>query len=126
MKLNWGNSILIFIIAFLAVCTAFIIFSIRQNNDLVSDNYYREGADYSTRLEVVSRSQAYYDSIRVIQREDYIALYLAKSIIRNSDKFDIWFYRPSGKKSDLREEVRVDADSLIINKSALTRGRYLS
>jgi hypothetical protein len=125
MKLNWGNSILIFIIVFLSICTVFIIFSLRQNNDLVSDNYYREGADYSSRLEVVTRSQPYYDSILVLQRTEYIALYPAASILSGSNKFDIWFYRPSGKESDLKAEISIESDSLVISKSALTRGRYL-
>ena len=125
MKLNWGNYIFIFILFFLTLCTIFIIFSLKQDNDLVTENYYNEGADYSTRLEVVKRSQEYHDSIKVIQREDHIAIYPTPAIKTDAVDLDFWFYRPSGKKSDYRINLEKISDSLLIDKSSLQAGRYI-
>ena len=125
MKLNWGNYIFIFIILFLTLCTVFIIFSLRQDNDLVTDSYYEEGAEYSTRMEIVKRSQPYYDSIKILQRHSYITIYPSVSLSDKAKELDIWFYRPSGQKSDYRLKVDIKTDSVTLDKSKLERGRYI-
>ncbi len=38
MKLNWGQSIFVFFVIFVSLGVVFIIFSLRQNNDLVEDD----------------------------------------------------------------------------------------
>ena len=47
MKFNWGTGIFTFIIIFLLLCVAFIIFAVRQGVNLVHDDYYEKGVDYS-------------------------------------------------------------------------------
>lgn len=125
MKLNWGKSIFIFILFFLSICTIFIIFSLRQDNDLVTENYYNEGASYTTRLEVINRSQVYFDSINIMQREDHISFNLAETLKPHISELDLWFYRPSGKSSDFKTKLKATGDSLIMDKSGLKKGRYI-
>ena len=125
MKLNWGKSILIFILLFLSLCTVVIIFSLRQNNDLVSDDYYNEGADYNTKLAVINRSIIYLDSIQLMQHSDRIVIRLADVISTDDNKLALWFYRPSGKNSDLKSEFTLAGDSVIVDRDKLLRGRYI-
>lgn len=125
MKLNWGKSIFIFILLFLTLCTIFIVFSLRQDNDLVTDNYYNEGASYTTRLEVINRSQVYFDSINIIQRADFIEFTLSESLKTQISELELWFYRPSGKSRDYKTKLEANADSLILDKTRLSKGRYI-
>lgn len=125
MKLNWGKSILIFILLFLSLCTVAIIFSLRQNNDLVSDDYYNEGADYNTKLAVINRSKIYLDSIQLMQHSDRIVIRLADGISTDDNKLALWFYRPSGKNNDLKSEFPLAGDSVIVDREKLLRGRYI-
>lgn len=125
MKLNWGNYITIFIGLFLTLCTIFIIFSLRQNRDLVSDNYYKDGAGYSEQMEINKRSEIYADSFNVSVRENSILILIPAEVYNKSGKLNTYFYRPSEKAFDLRRDFEVSRDSLIIDRKLLKDGRYI-
>ena len=125
MKLNWGNYIFIFILFFLTLCTIFIVFSLRQDIDLVTDNYYEEGAEYSSQMEVQKRSENFMDSIIIGQYPDAITFSIAGSLKVSTNSLNIWFYRPSDKEADFRSDLAIIDDSPSISKKYLTKGRYI-
>lgn len=125
MKLNWGNYIFIFILFFLTLCTIFIIFSLRQDIDLVTDNYYSEGADYTHEMEISERSDIYYDSISLSQHDGFVLLNLASSLRNSVSTLKLWFYRPSDKDKDYRVELAIKDDSLAVSTGELALGRYI-
>lgn len=125
MKLNWGHYIFIFIILFLSLCTIFIIFAVRQNNDLVDDNYYELGAGYTAQMKITERSEVFSDSIEVKVLDSYLLLRLPASVFRNTGTVSAYFYRPSGKKDDFSGEYGITGDSVIIDRELLVRGRYI-
>jgi hypothetical protein len=65
MKLHWGNSIVLFFIGFLSLGAFFIVFSLKQNNDLTDENYYEKGAGYSKHIEINKRSVVFNDSVTI-------------------------------------------------------------
>ncbi len=123
MRFTWGNGILIFIILFLALCAAFIIFSFQQTNDLEDENYYEMGAEYSKQIDINKRSAVYQDSLSAENLDSTIRLRFSNSIIKMTDSIQIYFYRPSGKKFDYNSKVKIDRE-ISINKSQLAEGRY--
>ncbi len=125
MKFNWGHGILIFMIIFLILSTAFIIFSLKNAQDLVSDDYYNQGADYSNQIEINKRSFNYRDSITINQINSNIQLKLCNSLAgRVEDTLFVYFYSPSSKNSDCRLKFPM-ADSISIPSSNLKNGRYM-
>lgn len=100
-KINWGTAIVIFFAIFLSLAAIFIVFAIRQNNDLVADDYYEQGAHYSETIEVKKRSLQYYDSITVSQNNSLILIEFAKTLVPNLDSLSIQFYCPSKKENDI-------------------------
>ncbi len=124
MKLNWGYSIILFFIVFCSLMIGFIIFSLRQNNDLVTDDYYEKGAGYTGQLEMNSRSAIYNDSIQLASQNQLIVVRFAKSFKLNSDSILIYFYRPSDKKFDYSLQSLLRSDSITIEKKWLVKGRY--
>jgi hypothetical protein len=124
MKLNWGQSIFLFFVVFISLAIAFIIFSLRQNNDLVTDNYYEKGAAYSNQMEINGRSVVYNDSIQLINQNNIIVVRFSKSIDRMADTVYISFFRPSDKMFDCNFICPLATDSLEIEKSKLAKGRY--
>ena len=124
MKLNWGQSIFIFLLGFIALAIVFIIFSFRQNNDLVINDYYEKGADYTNQMEIVNRSSVYNDSIQLLNHDTKLMARFSKSIHQITDSMHIYFYRPSDKKLDYQFWVTLRSDSLIIGKEHLAIGRY--
>ena len=125
MKLNWGYSLILFFVIFVSLMIAFIVFSLRQNNDLVTDDYYEKGAGYTSQMEINSRSAIYSDSIRIMSQGDKISASFAKSINQQTDSIQLYFYRPSDKKSDFRIKVLLDSDTISIENKNLNKGRYI-
>ena len=125
MKLNWGNYIFIFILFFLTLCTIFIIFSLRQDIDLVTDAYYEEGADYTSKMQIAERSAVYFDSITIIQDKTKLEVQLSKSLALDIQKINFWFYRPSDKDSDYKTELMITDEPLLVSKDHLIKGRYI-
>ena len=124
MKFHWGNAILLFFIIFLSLCAIFIVFSLRQTNDLVTKDYYKKGANYSKQIEINKRSAIYQDSIEIINIEGMLRFDLASSIIQKADSLHIYFFRPSDKSEDLRLSFAINNLPIEINQGALIHGRY--
>lgn len=124
MKFNWGHGILSYIILFLILSTIFIIFSLKQNIDLVSDDYYQKGADFSKQIDINKRSLPYRDSISISDADTTISMHFSKSISDSTDSVQIYFFRPSGKHNDVLIEMPL-SNKLDINKQQLINGRYV-
>jgi hypothetical protein len=125
MKINWGTGILLFIILFLLLCVAAVVFSLRQNNDLVEKDYYDKGADFSNQIEINKRSSDYSDSISVYNFDNKIVIKTTHQMASTADSFMVYFFRPSDKEKDLKIEFKSSCDSMMVEKSRLAHGRYL-
>lgn len=125
MKLNWGKAIVIFFIIFLSLAATFIVFSFRQNNDLVESDYYEKGAAYSKQIEINERSAIYIDSVQILNSHENIDLFFCKSISSNTSVISVFFYRPSEKKDDYTISIDPKQDECSIEKSHLKKGRYI-
>ena len=55
MKFNWGTGILVFLILFLSASAVFIFFAMRQDVNLVHEDYYEQGVDYSAQMDIGPR-----------------------------------------------------------------------
>ena len=124
MKFNWGNGILIFIILFLILSSIFIIFSFQHANDLVTDDYYNQGAAYSKQIEINKRSAIYSDSLQITNTNEKIEIQVNKGLLNITDSFQIYFFRPSDKSKDYKIGV-LKNERIIVPKSRLMKGRYI-
>jgi hypothetical protein len=124
MKFNWGHGILIFILLFLAVIAAFVIFALFQSQDLVSDDYYDKGAGYSNQIDINQRSEIYRDSIKIINEDGEIYVKLSKTLAASGDTLHMYFYRPSDKKEDFIVNCLM-SDEISLPIDRFTPGRYV-
>jgi hypothetical protein len=124
MKFNWGHGILIFIIIFLALITTFVIYALYQSQDLVSEDYYDQGAGYTSQIEVNKRSDLYKDSITMAYSQTGVEISLCKSMAASGDSIHIYFYRPSDKKSDIQLNCLM-SEAITLPASELKSGRYV-
>lgn len=123
MKLDWGKSLVLFFIMFLSLGVIFIVFSLRQNNDLVTEDYYEKGANYSTEIKINARSAVYEDSISFKESEAMFEIMIAPELAIKVSTFDVFFFRPSDQSMDVK--LRLDASTnLKLEKEYLSRGRY--
>jgi hypothetical protein len=124
LKLNWGNSLIIFFLIFFIWVFSFVFFAMRQNNDLVADDYYQLGAKYSDQISINQRSVAYRDSIEISTAGNNIQLFICKSLVTTGDSIKVYFFRSSDKAKDLRFSFSKPNSPLLIGKTGLLHGRY--
>ena len=125
MKFNWGVGIFIFLGLFLTAAAVFIIFAFRQNVDLVDEDYYERGADYTTQMEVDSRSAKYVELIQTQTTEENLRIGFNVIPDFRIDSGNIRLYRPSDSKLDLSYKIEGSTISWDIPMDALSNGRYV-
>jgi len=125
MKFTWGTGIFIFLVLFLAAAGVFIAFAMRQDVNLVHEDYYERGVDHSHQMEVDARSASYGDSLHVASDEKQLSIWVVPSLALRMDSARIQLYRPSGSAHDLELEFRAMDNPLLVPRSALIPGRYI-
>lgn len=125
IKLNWGNALILFFILFFIWSFSFVFFALRQNNDLVSDDHYQKGASFTNQINVDKRSAAYGDSIQIVSSGARLQISLCRSITAGVDSVQVYFFRSSDKKKDVRLNFRSADSPFLIEKSTLFHGRYM-
>ncbi len=126
IKLNWGNSLIIFFLVFFVWVFSFVFFAMRQNNDLVTDDYYQQGAKYTDQININRRSAAYADSLQITTAGNKIEIMLCKSLASSVDSIQVYFFRSSDKAKDIRLGFKKSESPLMIDKNMLSHGRYLA
>ena len=124
MKFNWGTGIFLFLTVFLLACAVFIIFAFRQDVNLVHEDYYQKGADYSDQMEVDARSVEYYNSIKTYMDGGFFIVDFEESLAIKIDSGMAEFYRPS----DSDEDLKFTFDSMkriVVPREDLISGRYI-
>lgn len=124
IKINWGKALILFFIIFFIWVFSFVFFAMRQNNDLVSEDYYQKGADYTTQINIDRRSLTYRDSVLITRSDKQIEISLCKSVAASGDSVLVYFFRPSDKGKDLRLKFKADKSPFLIDCSRLIHGRY--
>lgn len=124
MKFNWGTAIFLFFTVFIALCISFIVFALRQSQDLVENDYYEKGAGYTRQMEINKRSEMYRDSIGIYPEDSQVVFKVSKLMEAKVDSILVFFYRPSDKREDYKTIIK-PGKSMEISKKSLTTGRYI-
>ncbi|QQS52425.1 MAG: FixH family protein [Bacteroidota bacterium] len=125
MRLNWGRAIVIFFVLFISLAIFFIVFALRQNNDLVTDDYYEQGANYTTQIKTNARSVIYSDSIQTARLEEFFLVFLSPTLVNQTDTLKLHFYYPNGKQHDFSVAIPNPDDTLKVATRRLTPGRCI-
>ena len=125
MKFNWGTGILIFLILFLMACGVFITFAMRQEVNLVHEDYYERGVDYGEQMKAEARSVAFGDSIQTYFESQFLVVDLSRLESVKIDSGSVLLYRPSSRSLDLKMPLDAAAEIIRIPGEELVRGRYI-
>ena len=125
MKLNWGKSLILFFIIFFAWVLYFVLFALRQNDDLVADDYYQKGAKYTDQIDINRRSVSYQDSIQINSTGNSVQIILSKGMTSGQDTMHVYFFRSSDKSKDLNISFKKMDSPFQFEKSKLVHGRFI-
>ncbi len=124
MKINWGKGLVLFFIIFFAWVLFFVLFALRQNIDLVSDDYYQKGAKYTDQININQRSLAYQDSIHIRTTDNQVQIELSKGLVTSADSVQVYFFRSSDKTKDLKLNFKAAEAPFLIDSKRLLHGRF--
>ena len=124
MRFTWGTGLLLFILIFISLCVAFMIFAFNQNINLVQKEYYEKGVDFDKEKAVTERSMMYKDIINIKTESDAILISLPDSFINKVSEAEIFFYRPSDENLD--QKLKLNSDTTILKKENFVSGRYIA
>ena len=125
MKFNWGTGILIFLILFLLAAAFFIGFAMRQDVNLVHEDYYEKGVAYGTQMNAEARSAIYRDSIKSHFEEQFLVVTFQGLQEMRVDSATVLLYRPSSSSMDLQMSFDFSQGIMKIPAAELYSGRYI-
>jgi len=125
MKFNWGTGILIFLILFLMAAAVFIGFAMRQDVNLVHEDYYEKGVDYEAQMNAEARSVTYRDSISSHIEEAFLVVTFQGSQQMQIDSANVLLFRPSSSSLDIRMPFEFRQGSTKVPATELYKGRYI-
>lgn len=124
MKFHWGTGIFIFYGLFVLGILSAVSFYMRQDVDLVSNEYYKDEIKYQDKIEKLKRTYALKDDVKFIQADENLTISFPKTIKENITG-EILFIRPSGRKYDFRLPLQTDQNLMqMVNFSRRRKGLW--
>ena len=126
MKFNWGTGILLVIILFIGTMIGIVVFSMNQQVNLVSPDYYPKGVNHEEQIQK-QRNLASLGS-KITCRKENDSLYITfPDVFKNHPiNGDIQFYFMTNYEKDIKKQISLN-DSLVqvFSLTSLEPGRYI-
>lgn len=127
IKINWGTAI---VIAF-ALFMSFILFFVfrvqsdsKYDNELVTEEYYKEEATVQKEIEYVNNANALSEKVKINNTSEGITVSFPKDLDFKKIKGTVSLYRPSNKKLDFVNPIALSNSDLLIPKKNLVGGLW--
>ncbi|GAB1405685.1 MAG: FixH family protein [Lentimicrobiaceae bacterium] len=107
IKFNWGTGIFTFIVIFIILMLGMVYFSFQQDNELVDESYYPKGMEYQQQIDRRLRTQKLPYTFDVQQTSNEVVITFPPDLMdMDFQKGEIYFYRPSARKFDIKENMK--------------------
>jgi hypothetical protein len=123
--MNWGYRVAALYISFVVMMLVLVGMAVKQDFDLVSDDYYRQEIEYQDRINKVNNTQKLKEPISFNIDDDSktINIQYPKSLKNISGR--ILLYRPTDSKKDVLLDVSANNENLqSISTAELQKGLW--
>lgn len=107
--MNWGTKLTIVFCLFASMIIVLVVMSMRQNFDMVTDNYYEEELKYQDRIDAETNAAAFSNGILFTMSADSVKLTMPAEGFYGFNKGTIVFYRASDAHLDVTSDLKIDA-----------------
>ena len=124
---SWPIGLTIVFIVFFLYLIGFIILSLMNRTDLVTEDYYEEEVVYQNQIERIERSQALKQSVKLNHNpsNQTIELQFPSEFKADSIAGSILFFRPSDAKQDQVHPIRLNDEGIqTLDVKNLSRGMW--
>lgn len=125
IKINWGTGIVIAMVIMVIGMVTLVSVAVRQDYDLVDNDYYQKSVNYQQHIEKVRNNAALAERIKVEHSMDSLKLTFPNLAMVQEYSGEIHFYSPVEEKRDMTLKVKLDSGfSQTIGLKSLKKGRY--
>lgn len=125
LKLNWGFGIAVTYTLFVIIVVSAVIFFMRQDVSLETNNYYSKGIKYQEQIDKIDRTNKLPEQLQISLIESGILFSFPKIFETKILSGKISFYRPSDEKKDFIVEISPDnSHTQIIASNELDKGLW--
>ena len=108
LKISWGNGIVIAFGVFMSVNVLTAVYLMNQDVNLVSEDYYDEEIKYQQQIDRMERTSRLEKKQIVSFDGSIVKIKIPKSVLSKRLTGEIYFYRPSNSKSDIKIPLITD------------------
>jgi len=125
IKINWGTGIVVALVVMIGGMIFLVSIAIRQDYDLVDNDYYQKSVNFQQHIEEVKNTAALSEKIRLEQTDDSLKLIFPKLSTISDYSGNIHFYSPVEEKRDETIKLKLtDNFTQLIGLKGLKSGRY--
>jgi len=125
IKFNWGTGIVIAFIVMVSAMLFLVSIALRQNDDLVEDDYYQKSINYQQHIDHAQNNAQLVEKIKTDYQNASLILTYPKLTDYQNYSGEIHFYSPVEAKRDVKIEIQADSNyTQMIDLSSLQKGRY--
>jgi hypothetical protein len=125
MKINWGTKIAVLYCSFVALIIVLVFLSMNQKIELESKDYYAKELAFQSRIDATNNANNSKASIQFEFKENFIQLNIHPQLLTPDFKGEVFFYRPSNSKLDVKLPLQFNAAGLqTIPISTFKKGIY--
>jgi len=125
IKINWGTGIVIALVVMISGMIYLVSIAVRQDYDLVDNDYYQKSVNYQQHIEEVKNTAALAEKIKFDQSADTLKITFPNMGNAQEYSGEIHFYSPVEEKRD--ETVKLNLNSNFIQSiglKSMKSGRY--
>ncbi len=96
--MNFGKGIVVSFILFALFIAVLVVVCVRQDVNLVSDNYYQEELVHSEKMDQIKNTNLLLEQPNILVLKDYVELHFSRLL--DVEKGEVIFIRPSDSNLD--------------------------
>ena len=125
IKWNWGTGIAVFIVSFILINVAVIIFAFGEKVDLVTPNYYEKELKYQDEIDAQQKTLQLTENVILEYQSQVISLQFPKKFHGKEINGDISLYRPSDSSKDVNIILQPDSTGKqVVSAKQLVKGLW--
>lgn len=125
IKFNWGTGIVIAFIVMIGGMITLVSIALRQDYDLVENDYYEKSVDYQKHIDQVKNTEALAEKVKFDQANDSLKLTFPQLSEVQNYSGEIHFYSPVEANRDETMKLKLDAKyRQAVSLKGLKNGRY--
>ncbi len=123
--MNWGKSITIVIVSFIAIVLGMVYVASKQTNEMIDKNYYDKEIKYQTLIDAAENLNKVSKDSLITQSQQSVQIKIPQALCHNFKHGKLVFLRNDDQKKDLEQAFTPDAEGLFaLEKARFSKGRY--